>query len=149
MPRQIRSLAERLRARTDSSGGPSACWPWKGALDHNGYGVIGDQHPSRRVLKAHRAALQLAGVPLRDDQDVLHSCDNPACVNPAHLSAGNASENGQQMAARGRAGAAKLTPEQVLAVRDDTRSHRAIAADYGVSHAAVGYVKRRKVYVLL
>ena len=38
----------------------------------------------------------------------------------------------------------KLTEAEVLAIRVDSRPHRKVATDYGVSHAAVSLIKRRK-----
>lgn len=52
---------------------------------------------------AHRAALVLAtGEPLPDGVLALHSCDNPMCVNPAHLRAGSRQDNTDDMYRRRR-----------------------------------------------
>ena len=69
-----------------------------------GYGrvTIGD---NRRVL-AHRYSWAYAhGVEIDDIPEgffVLHSCDNPPCVNPNHLRIGTAKENNEDMMSRGR-----------------------------------------------
>ncbi|MFB9187253.1 HNH endonuclease signature motif containing protein [Dactylosporangium sucinum] len=56
-----------------------------------------------KLLLAHRVAWEVAnGQPIPDGLQVLHSCDNPPCCNPAHLSIGTQAENMQQMVARGR-----------------------------------------------
>jgi hypothetical protein len=73
---------------------------------------------------------------------VLHSCDTPACVEPAHLRTGTQAENMRDMVKRGRCG--KLSPEQVEAIRRDTRLHREIAADYGVTRSNISYIKNGK-----
>ena len=41
-------------------------------------------------------------------------------------------------------GNAKLTAEQVRAIRSDPRPQRKIAADFGVSHPVIGYIKKGK-----
>jgi|GEM_PF-1418385 len=78
------------------------CWPWKGAMASKGYGraFLDDMV---RVL-AHRLALLIDGRALTADcPDALHSCDNPICVNPAHLRAGHKLANAKDMVDRGRA----------------------------------------------
>jgi plasmid maintenance system antidote protein VapI len=78
------------------------CWPWKGAMASKGYGraFLDDMG---RVL-AHRLALLIDGRALTAAcPDALHSCDNPICVNPAHLRAGHKLANAKDMVDRGRA----------------------------------------------
>lgn len=77
---------------------PDECWEWTGARHGNGYGLFEANH---RRWRAHRYSLflvlkrELSGL-------VLHSCDNPPCVNPSHLREGTAKENTQDMLARNR-----------------------------------------------
>ena len=79
--------------------GDDRCWYWIGASNGHGYGVF---RAGRRLLLAHRAAYALAnGSPGR--RVVRHTCDNPGCVNPAHLRAGTQADNVRDMIAKGRA----------------------------------------------
>lgn len=71
------------------------CWTWTGPTIKKGYGRWG------RVL-AHRFSWSLANGPIPDGKWVLHHCDNPPCVNPAHLYIGTVVENVRDMVARGR-----------------------------------------------
>jgi hypothetical protein len=83
---------------------------------------------------------------------VCHSCDNPPCVNPAHLWLGTSADNTRDMVSKGRQATgtrlphSKLTDAQVLAIRaryvakaaPSGRSGRgsnarALAAEYGIS----------------
>jgi hypothetical protein len=80
------------------------CWEWKSRRDKDGYGhfrLSGKRSEYQRV-RAHRVALVIGTGEDRPDLLALHSCDNPACVNPAHLRWGTQSENMQDALERGR-----------------------------------------------
>jgi hypothetical protein len=85
---------QRLRAfitQVDSTGGPDACWPWRGSLA-DGYGRIG-----KTGTQAHRLAYELMRQPIPDGLVIDHTCHNDTncpggeacehrrCVNPDHL----------------------------------------------------------------
>lgn len=82
---------------------------------------------------------------------VLHRCNAPACVNPDHLFLGtNADKVAKARMARGQQnGAAKLTTEQVLAIRAAQGSHREVATAFSVSHQTVGLIRRRQSWIHL
>lgn len=79
----------------------SGCWLWSGAQTSDGYGYLRPFGGTRNV-RAHRWSLVLAG---RDPGPavVLHACDTPLCVNPAHLRVGTHADNVADMHAKGRA----------------------------------------------
>ena len=77
------------------------CWEWQGSKDEKGYGHY--WLPGVGNVAAHRVALALAlGRWSPSSLMVLHSCDNPSCVNPAHLREGTAAENQEDILKRGR-----------------------------------------------
>lgn len=135
------TLADVLAVRTDRTG---SCWLWTGAKHGDGYGLILFKG---KHYRAHRAAWEAAnGEPPPADMSVMHTCDNPACVNPAHLRLGTHTENMHDMQRKGRGrGKAKLTPDQVREIRRDFRVYgrkknnlAEIAARYpGITRAGV------------
>lgn len=84
----------------DRSGGPDSCWPWLRTRDKNGYGIY---HVNGRPIRAPRFVLVYAERTMADLKLwALHRCDNPPCCNPAHLFAGTAQDNMDDMWAKGR-----------------------------------------------
>lgn len=134
-----RKLAHYARA---SAGG---CLLWIGVLNRGGYGRLLWQG---RNHSAHRLAYEMAIGPIPEGMKVLHRCNVPACINPDHLLLGtNADKVAMARMAKGqRNGAAKLTVEQVLAIRAAPGPHRKIAAQFSVSHQNVGLIRRRRAW---
>ena len=75
--------------------GADECWPWVGYRTNN-YGVF-------RGERAHRYMFRLIHGRIPRGFDVLHSCDNPPCVNPKHLWLGNHIANMKDMKRKKRA----------------------------------------------
>ena len=93
---------KRFEVKIDKSPGhgpAGTCWVWTASTNKDGYGSFG---LDGRVQLAHRVAYQIHTGEIPDDLCVLHSCDNPPCVNPAHLSIGTQQDNMVQRSARGR-----------------------------------------------
>lgn len=155
-------LAERFWARVDCSG---ACWPWTGSLTRDGYGHFAPGGPyGRRLVLAHRFGWELTHGPIPPELRVLHTCDNPPCVNPAHLWLGTQRDNMRDAAAKGRVGAQQhpdlyrtlcrgrsvLTAAQVLEIRAlaDTEGLRVcvLARRYGVRWTVIKAVISRETW---
>lgn len=127
--------------RVDASGGPDACWNWIGGAFKSGYGRV---HVDGKSRRAHRVLWQLLVGPIADDLCVCHKCDNPLCVNPAHLFLGTTQQNNADKMSKGRHRAApiKWPKETIDAIRARLATGEwqyLIAADYGMSQ---GYISK-------
>lgn len=81
---------------------PDGCWEWQGGRARFGHGLI-HTGPGARLSQAHRVSWELNVGPVPPGACVLHRCDNPPCVNPAHLFLGTKHDNIRDMVAKGRA----------------------------------------------
>ncbi|MFI5769605.1 helix-turn-helix domain-containing protein [Streptomyces sp. NPDC051658] len=147
------TFAERFWTKVDRRG-PDECWLWTAALNEHGYGVMRPDTQRRNgpTVKAHRVSLQLAGIEI-EGLYVLHSCDNPPCVNPRHLSTGTAAENSADMVNKGRNARGsrrhthKLTEAQIPEIRARAAAgelQKVLAAEYGVSRPTISHVVNRR-----
>ncbi len=129
----------------------SGCHEWSGSKDEDGYGyfcVLG------RTVKAHRFSIMRAtGAEIPEGMCVCHSCDNPKCVNPAHLWLGTNADNTADRVVKGRTsrqGAPpKLTDEQVMEVigmlATGEHSCADVARHFGVTKALITKIRKGEV----
>ena len=132
---------KRFLAKTKITEG---CWLWTGTFGTRGYGQFRPGRAAEGQVGAHRAAWAIFFGEFDQKLFVLHRCDTPACVNPAHLFLGTHQDNMQDMTQKGRhpRGNAKLSPADVDAIRASTDSHRALARRFGVNEATVRFVRK-------
>jgi hypothetical protein len=142
-------IQDRLLAGSEAT--PGGCWEWRGAKTTTGYGKIFFNCKAR---SAHRVSWEAFRGAIPDGMCVLHSCDNRICISPTHLFLGTNKDNQDDMYRKGRGrkasgeahGRAKLTREQVIAIRGDPRPNRTIARDYGISHTVAKRIKLRQLW---
>ena len=140
-------------SKTDS------CWLWIGGKQGQGYGLI-----SRRDtrLLAHRFSWELHHGSIAEDMVVCHRCDNPICVNPAHLFLGTQKDNVRDMMRKDRHDhdglelgrgphPVKLNAAKVRAIRTKyatgMHTQRELAAEYSVSSSTVSRIVRQQSWV--
>ena len=82
------------------------CWEWTGHQDKDGYGRL---RANNKDLRAHRVSWEMHNKRhIPKGMQIMHSCDNPSCVNPAHLSLGTAQDNANDALSKGRTVGARL-----------------------------------------
>jgi len=141
------------------------CWLWTAAVKQ---GTIGRR---RRPLlpygicsigtgqstTAHRVAWELEVGPIPAGLCVLHRCDNPICVRPAHLFLGTRAENCTDRRTKGRDRhpqgvdhpEAKLTDAIVRDMRrrfTQGETQTALGYEYGVSQTTVSRITLHKAW---
>lgn len=124
----------------------SECIIWQGAKNDGGYPVTWE---NGKTVYRHR---QLLGA--KKGEVVLHSCDNPSCVNPYHLKKGSHKENSEDMVRKNRqtkgeeCHLAKLNESIVKAIRSKKGelSSRATALLFGCSKTNVLDIWNNKIW---
>jgi hypothetical protein len=135
--------------------GPDDCWEWKLGRGTDGYGSvsISAEHAAALEMRpgttgAHRVAWALShGKPPPKKYFVLHSCDNPPCVNPKHLRLGTPADNTRDWVERSRPGRArpgqrKLSGGDIADLRELRREGKTVkelAGMFGVAPSTVSW----------
>lgn len=143
-------LSEQFWEKADVRG-PDECWEWRGVRFVEGdYGRLVRRGKN---LRAHRVAYELSIGPIPPGLDVLHTCDNPPCINPAHLWVGTDADNHRDRMLKGRNRVqdgernsnVKLTAEQVAEIRERYAAgerQTALAREFGIKQPHVSRIVR-------
>ena len=142
-------LPERIEA-TGWNLNDRGCWEWKGRRDQYGYPMI--KYAAKQV-RVHRAMWEIAnGKKIPQGHYALHSCDNPPCMNPDHISTGTQQENMDDMVSKGRQAKAPNGRYSETEVREMRELHESgwmqkdIAARFSTDTGTVCRIVNRKLY---
>ena len=124
----------------------AGCWEWQAQRTH-GYGRFWCDN---KLHQAHRVIWGWYYGDIPAGMELNHTCNNPGCVNPAHLELVEHKDNIAYRVAQGRCacgennGNAKLTNDKALEIRaryaEGNTSHRKLAKEYGVSYRTIGHL---------
>ncbi len=139
---------ERFWSKVSKTAG---CWLWT-ASKTEGYGRF--RVGSQRGL-AHRVSWEIHNGLIPEGMLVLHKCDTPACVNPAHLFLGTNADNMADKVAKGRHtyvthrgeehGQAKLTASQAIDIYSRRgQLLRELATEFGVTPTLISRIRSGK-----
>lgn len=152
-------LRERFWSKVNKSGPIvraelGRCWEWTG-YKLKGYGRITAGPRSLHVLYAHRVAYTLYVGAIPKELHVLHKCDHPPCVNPAHLFLGTEADNSTDKVRKGRSASgerhpqARLTAKQVRQIRALVASgakRKDVARQFHVHYMTVVFIVTGKTW---
>lgn len=150
--RELMTARERFDRKVHKA--PTGCWEWTGGRSRDGYGVFwgGEYRPQGGPVMglAHRWSYAHFNGVIPEGMYVLHRCDNPGCVNPAHLFAGTQADNVADCAAKKRRNQIryrKLSADAHAEIRKRYArggvSQSVLAKEYGVSQPTISHIVRR------
>lgn len=125
---------------------PGGCWLWQGYCNPKGYGKL---YWKGRSVRAHRIAFELTYGPIPEGLFVCHSCDNPQCCNPEHLSVGTAQDNAYDAVTRRRLASqhgiqnshTRLTQADVITIYESHEVQWRAGSRFGLQQAAVSKIR--------
>ncbi len=125
----------------------NGCWHFIGYINEHGYGRV--TYAGIRMY-AHKMSYIAYRGPVPEGTKVLHSCDNPACINPEHLFLGSQQDNVDDMFAKNRDGVtgaknrhAKLSENDVREIKDKLKAgvtQRSLADRFNVCRQTIGSI---------
>ena len=150
----------KIRLKLNSLELPNGCIVWTKSKNKKGYGAITSKvNGKKRDLLAHRASWIVHNNKY-PEKLILHSCDNPPCINIDHLREGTAAENSAEMVRKNRTSkfwfspddfpTAKLTCRKVKHIKrlinERKMSLKQIGEKFNVSMFAISDIKRNKTW---
>lgn len=147
---KIIPIKERFWSKVKKSRG---CWIWTGAKCRQGYGQL---YAKKRLFIAHRYSYVIHKG-LIGNLNVLHTCDNPSCVNPRHLFLGTHKDNMQDKYRKNRQNMpaceqhwnSKLSASDIKYIRKQKRYRGLgvkLAKRFNVTKENINYILRNETW---
>ena len=122
------------------------CWDWEACVNNRGYGKFS---LDSKHIYAHRFSYIIHNGEIPKNLCVMHSCDNPKCVNPWHLSVGTHQDNMNDKCAKNRQARmfgednpkSKLTVEQVHDIRTKRMMGIEFAELYNIDKSQISRIQ--------
>ena len=138
------NLTHKDRGRFEAffwQGKPEECWLWFGSVKiSNGKFTYGNFRLGSLIIPAHRFAYFIEYGEFNESLDILHSCDNPQCVNPYHLFVGTKSDNMKDMHTKSRHPNSTdivIVEEIIQLYKSGRYTQRKLGDMFGVSNQAI------------
>lgn len=151
---RFKTTQERFWEKVDVVGRKeNDCWEWQGRRNPKGYGMF---YVEKNILRlSHRYAWEISCGQVPDGLQVLHSCDNPPCVNPKHLFLGTNQDNVDDKVQKGRMKVllgdnhpnSKLSSkdvEEIFEMHNAGILGKDIAKRFGVTPANISFIINKK-----
>jgi len=134
-----------FEARIEKTDG---CWLWTGTKNGYGYGIF--LLPGEVPVRAHRYSYEFFVGPIPEGKIIMHTCDNPPCVNPAHLRVGTKAENNKDTAQKRRHNYGlehwngRLSDVDVAFIRSSNSRNVDLAKQFGVDQSHISKIRSGK-----
>lgn len=122
------------------------CWLWLGTKNEYGYGIF--LMPGEIPVRAHRYAYEFFNrKKIPAGKIIMHTCDNPPCVNPDHLRVGTKSDNNADTAIKRRHHYGtdhwngRLSNQDIFTIRKSTKKQVELARIFGVDASHISRIK--------
>lgn len=148
---------ERFWVRVAITANPNICWNWIG-FRARGYGTLGlKTEKGFKPFRANRLSYIIHNGIDPLEKIVMHTCDNPSCVNPNHLKLGTYADNMEDKIKKGRHNApysinhwkAKLDENKVKEIKykvSNGMTHASVANEYGIYESVVSRIMNGKAW---
>ena len=146
---------EKFLVKIEQGDNEDDCWKWH-SYKSNGYGRF---RINNKNQGAHRISYEyFNNCKIKEGMIILHSCDNPECCNPKHLSEGTQAKNMADKEAKNRHnhvkgerhGNSKLTEVQVLKIREKyaigNTSYSSLAKEYNIDYKCIRRIIDKKLW---